>query len=297
MLPDLGLLSLVARVSVEGGDQHPLSTGGAKTRIDGVSHARSRRRREVVDEPLRNPRGSHDGIGVPFVQEDEVQVGGVGELAARQLPHGQDREAPLRTVRRSGLGCREGALDHGLGQEREKARHLLERHDAGQIQAGGEGALVSDEQPRLIQKLLEIVAVRIRSRFGKLLSSTFQARRVRIGQPLGEARPKREVAGHLAARSKHARKPAHRRLAKACLRELRGTTLQEGRACQGKAFGQARPLESLLEPDLHGGAHGVSPAWVLRRRTSASKCERTSARVLVHSSSSRLRAAAASSSR
>src|SRR5262249_40823514 len=121
-LPELRTRRVVGRERVERRDERALAAGRPEAGVDPVRDPLARRRLERADGALRDAgedvvrqRTSAPPPRVPrFVDEDEVEIRGVGELAAAELPHGDDGEA----VRRRGVGDAH-AVDALPARERE----------------------------------------------------------------------------------------------------------------------------------------------------------------------------------
>ena len=85
--------------------------------------------RRLIGLLARLPR---QGLGI--VEEDEVDVGGIIELAPAQFAEAEDREAARRRSGRP-LGDRRGqrALELAVGEVGQRRRHLVEPAESGEI--------------------------------------------------------------------------------------------------------------------------------------------------------------------
>ena len=114
-LPGLGG---VLEVGAEGGQRHDQGAGGAVRAEPGVDLV-ERARRGVAAERLEHPlgdlgdellvgdrRAGPDGLAVLLVEEDQVEVAVVVQLAAAELAQGEDRPAVAPAVALAGRECR-----------------------------------------------------------------------------------------------------------------------------------------------------------------------------------------------
>ena len=135
-------------------DERALLTRGPQARVDLVGEARAGHGRDVADEALRDARRRERVGEVVPVQEDHVQVGVVGELAARELAHPEHREH--RPARVGGaLRGRERAPHAGLRETREELRDRVERREPAELQHAGEEHLVAPQKPQRVEEVLE----------------------------------------------------------------------------------------------------------------------------------------------
>ena len=117
-----------------GGDR-PLVAGRPQPEVELVEHALGGRRRDRRDQPLRQPREIVRwrerlfpvgllGVGVVIIEQDQVDVGAGGQLAAAELAKAQDRHP----------GARHAAMAPG-----EFGAHRVERRGDRQVGEIGKG--------------------------------------------------------------------------------------------------------------------------------------------------------------
>src|SRR2546430_9769974 len=93
MLPDPGVVLLVARERLDRGHQQPGSAARPQPQVGVEQHAGRGSRGKPVVEALREPRvGLRRPLARIAVQKDDVEVRGVAELLAAQLAVADYRE-------------------------------------------------------------------------------------------------------------------------------------------------------------------------------------------------------------
>ena len=85
-LPVFGAFALVTNEALEGHDEQALAPGGAKARIELVAGALRVGRLEQAHHALRDACGAlRRGVVAPLVDEEEIEVRTVANLAAAEL--------------------------------------------------------------------------------------------------------------------------------------------------------------------------------------------------------------------
>ncbi len=145
----VGVGEVVAREALVARDQRPLVAGRAQPRVDLVERPLPERHLEEGEEALREAGVEDVGRGLPGgvdharlggrVEEDEVEIGVVAELAPAELPERHHREASGRhpTLRpRLLLGQLERGPEERLGQVGELLGHARQPDAPGDVVHG-----------------------------------------------------------------------------------------------------------------------------------------------------------------
>ncbi len=161
-LPGLGLLGLVAGKGLERDDEQAVASRGAQARVQLVARPLAVRGPQEPQHALRDagePLGSVL-VARRLVDEEQVQVGSVAELAPAELSHADEREPEGLFVPALAHGEAHGMLERRIGEGRQNVGDVAHRHVAGKVR---QPHLERHPPLRAAQRADEVVDVGLRA--------------------------------------------------------------------------------------------------------------------------------------
>ena len=177
VLPGPGLALLIGGEAADLGGERAGAAGRTQPHVDLVERAVIGLRGQRVDQPLRQPseilRAIERTFSVRFrmlavevVDQDQVEIGASGHLAAAELAHGQHRSrlaAHVAVRRREIIGDRAmHGSDHRVGEPRESLARLPRRHRAGQDAHADQKHIFQPEHADAFEQVLVVARLRQR---------------------------------------------------------------------------------------------------------------------------------------
>ena len=223
--PGLALLVFGERFDVRG--HRAGAPRGAQPHIDLVEHAVIGPRRKGADQPLGEAREIMRALqrpravgirllGIEIIEQDQIEIGRGGHLAAAEPAHREDRGLlPLdpAVLGREPVGHQAmHGMDDALGDVGEGDAGLLGGDRAGQDARADQEQAFLAEQPQAIEKLFVGIRVRQRRRQPRRQFALVRhrAEEARIDQPVHDLRLPRQHVAEAAARRRESAPPARR---------------------------------------------------------------------------------------